>query len=85
MSDKMRKTYQNMSPEIIKLFQHFTDDEITKIEAIENDELDIFEDQQLYEKLYEYFVNRMPYCVQKCKCSTPDEFIYHELENLLEI
>lgn len=54
------------------------EDEI-KIILILEGEMEVYDDQELSDKLYDYYQDEMPYGVQKARDGDPDEWIYERL------
>ena len=60
-----------------------TDDNISRMLSYLEGE-DEFYGSEAYGQLYEYFIDEMPYSVQKCREDTPDNWILNRLEILNE-
>lgn len=54
------------------------EDEVKIIRILEG-EMEIYDDQELSDKLYEYYRDEMPYGVQKARDGDPYEWIYERL------
>ena len=43
---------------------------------------EVVDNTELYDELYKYFQEEMPYGIQKARTGDPDEYIYNKLEDL---
>ena len=66
-----------MGIEAIRLM--FTREEEIQIIRIIEGEVDLYDDEDLSEKLYEYYMDDMPYGTQKARDGDPYEWIYEHL------
>ncbi len=54
------------------------EEEITIIRILEG-EVDIYDDEDLYLKLFEYYMDEMPYGTQKARDGDPSEWMYERM------
>ncbi len=59
----------------------FTREEEIQIIRIIEGEMDVYDDNDLYEKLYEYYMDDMPYGTQKARDGDPSEWMYEHMIN----
>lgn len=64
---------------------YLTTEEITFLQKIKDEGLDLIEvAPKLYDKIYGWYANEMPYGVQKARTGDPDEWIFDHLDRIIK-
>lgn len=60
---------------------YFSNEDEVKIIQIIEGEMEVYDDDNLYDKLFEYYMDEMPYGTQKARDGDPCEWIFEHLVN----
>lgn len=60
---------------------YFSNEDEVKIIQIIEGEMEVYDDDNLYDKLFEHYMDEMPYGTQKARDGDPYEWIFEHLVN----